>query len=365
MKPNRRDLLKRASTAAMIATVGLAGATTVGAHPHSRPAVDDDLPEYSRWLTLETGDLEFVSVDWETVGEYVEDELEDAQTEDDPELPAEFEADPMIAPVSEGMISTYFFVGLTLAPYGLGRLLDETTFGSTPHSVVLTDVAFVATGIDSDKIGEQLTQETEIEFIRQFEQTDDIGDYGVYMPVEDVADDDVLIAVGSEELIVADSMAVGASDDSMAILETVIGASDDEIDRASDESESFEWLLETGGHGDVTAGQYGDPAADEGFVDLAFEGLEDAEGIVSSLTIEDETTSTGDFAAIIDNPDEDALQERIGASGEDQSVTVDGDRVTGTATWREETVTGTQSLQFLILLDRTIQRSVAVLRPSP
>ncbi|MDJ1434597.1 hypothetical protein [Halostagnicola sp. A-GB9-2] len=347
MTSNRRDILERASATAVISTVGLAGATTVGAHPRPRPAVDDGLPEYSRWLTLDTGDLEFVSVDWETVGEYVEDELEQAQTEDDPELPAEFEADPMIAPVSEGMISMYFFIGLTLAPYGLGRLLDETTFESTPQDLVLTDATFVATGIDAAEIDAQLTQETGIEFIRQFERTDEIGEYDVYTSVEDVEEDDVMIAVGDEALVVADSMAVDASDDSMAILETAIGASDGEIDRATDESESFEWLVETGGHGDVTVGQHGDPVEDDVFVDLDFEGLEDAEGIVSSLTVEDETTSTGDFVAIIDNPDEDALEDFVGASGEDQSVSVDGDRVTATATWREETVTGTQSLQFL------------------
>lgn len=340
MSPNRRSVLRLAGATATAATVGFAGSTAVGAR-----STVDDLPPYSQWLTIDDGGLEFVAVDWATLEEYVEDELEQAQTEDEFDVPAAFEADPMIVPVSRALLSTYFFVGLTLAPYGLGRFLDDTEFESTPEELLLTDRVFIAVGeIDPEEIDAELTTESEIEFIMQFEQTDEVGDYDVYTTIED--DDQAAIAVDTDALVFADSEAVAESDDSIGILERAIDASTGDTPRASEEAETIEWTLETAGYGDVTAGQYGaavgddEQTDDDGFLDLTFEGLEDAEAVVSSLTVEDETTSTGEFAAVIDDPDETALENLLGASGEEQSVTVDEDRVTASATWYEDDLAG-------------------------
>ncbi|AGB37843.1 hypothetical protein [Natronococcus occultus] len=324
MTPTRRDVLKLAGTTTAIATVGTTGAATVARQ-------DDELPAYGRWLTLEDGALEFTYLDWAALEEFVADELEAA--EPDEEVPAEYEADPMIAPVSEGALGTYLYAGLDLAQYRLGRLLDDgETFESTVEELLRTPAAFVALGaIDPAEIDARLTAEPEAGFITQLERTDGIGAYDVYTPVDA---DDAAIAVDEDALVVATE-----SEDPIAALETIVDAADGETERAIEDSEPFSWVLESAGDGDAVVGQYGPEAGTEGLADFEFEELEDAEAIVSSLTVEDAETSTGEFAAVVDEPDEPALEALLGASGENQSVEVDGDRVTATATWREEAVT--------------------------
>ncbi|MFA9428329.1 hypothetical protein [Natronorubrum sp. A-ect3] len=335
MTVSRRKLLGLAGTAA-VATAGIAGCLTVDA----QDANDSDLPAYSRWLTIDDGGLEFAHVDWATLQEYVEGELEDEDF--DADVPAEFEADPMIAPVSEGLIQAYFFVGTSLAPYRLGQLLDDDAeLESTAEDLLLTTAAFIVTGaMVPDEIDEQITAEPELDFFRQMEQTDEIGGYDIYTPV--AVEDNAAIAVDSDTLVFVGGEEIQAGGDPLTVLETLIGASEGDIELATDESEALEWLVETAGHGDVTVGQYGarvgasaDSTEDEELIDLTFEGLDDADGIVSSLTVEDEETSTGDFAAIIDDPDEDALEALLGASADEQSIDVDENRVTATGTWRE------------------------------
>ncbi len=329
MTRSRREILTLAGTTA-IATVGTQGWVTVAA----QEAVDDELPAYSQWLTTDNGTLEYTHVDWAALEDFVAEELEEANP--DEEVPEEYQNDPMIVPASDGLLSAYFFVGLTLAQYRLGRLLDADMFESTVDDLLQTNETFVLTGMmESAEIDDRLTAEPVAEFIRQMELTDAIGGYDVYTPVED--EEETAIALNSNALVVAigDDEEDGANDP-LTILESTIDVAAGDIDRATDESETVEWLVGTAGDGDITVGQYGDTSNTETFRQPEFEGLEDAEGIVSSLTVEDEETLTGDFAAIIDSPDEAALDELLGASADDQSVSVDGDRVTATARWREE-----------------------------
>ncbi|WP_394739245.1 hypothetical protein [Natronococcus roseus] len=327
MTPDRRDVLKLAGVTAT-ATVGTASTVTVTAQEE-----DDELPDYSRWLPAEDALLEFAFLDWAALEEFVTDELEEADP--DEEVPPEYEADPMIAPVSEGALGTYFYVGLDLAQYRLGGLLDEAAFDSSVEGLLRTPEAFVALGaIDPGEIDARVTAEPEAEFIRQLERTGETGAYDVYTPVDA---DDAAIAVGEDALAVASE-----TDDPIGTLEAFVGAAEGDGARATDESEAFEWVLSSAGDGDAVVGQSGPEAGDEGVVDFDYEELEDAESVVSSLTVEDAETSTGEFAAVIDDPDEAALEALLGASGEDRSVDVDDDRVTATATWREEAVTGTR-----------------------
>jgi hypothetical protein len=326
MTPGRRDVLKLAGATA-VATVGTAGTVTATAQE------DDDRPDYSRWLALENASLEFAYLDWAALEEFVADELEEADP--DEEVPPEYEADPMVAPVSEGALGTYLYVGLDLARYRLGRLLDDEAFDSSVEELLRTPEAFVALGtIDPAEIDARVTAEPEAEFIRQLERTDGIGAYDVYTPVEG---DDAAIAVGEDALAVASE-----AEDPIATLETFVGTAEGDLARAADESEGFAWTLSNAGDGDAVVGQYGPETGDGGLVDFGYEELEDAESVVSSLTVEDAETSTGAFAAVVDDPDEAALEDLLGASGENQSVDVDGDWVTATATWREEAVTGTR-----------------------
>ncbi|SFB84475.1 hypothetical protein SAMN05444422_102352 [Halobiforma haloterrestris] len=340
MTPSRRDLLEFAGAmgVATVSAVGTAGVLASDVTAQEDGTDDtDDVPEYSRWLTLEDDALEFVSVDWTSVGDDLRAELEAGQP--DEEVPPEFEADPMVAPVSEALLSAYFYVGLDLARYRIGRILEEEAFDSTVEELLLTDRAFVATGdIDPDEVDARVTAEAEADFLRQLERTDEIGEYVVYTPVD--PGDDAAIAVGADAILASEARP--AIDDPADALETAIGAAAGEIDRATDDSETVAWLLENAGDGDVAVGRYGDPLDDsgDGLADVEFEydELEGAAGIVSSFTVEDEETATGDFAAVIDDPDEAALEATLGASGENRSLEVDGDRVTATATWREELV---------------------------
>ncbi|OIB58270.1 hypothetical protein [Natrialba sp. SSL1] len=348
--PTRRTVLEYTSVTATLATLALLGGSVAAQDGDEVGADDtdeadgetatDDGPAYSHWLPDDDPrELEFVAVDWATLDEYASDELEEAQPDD--EVPPEYEADPMIAPVSEGALSAYLFVGFDLAQFGIGRLLDDDEmFDSSVSTLLQTPDTYVVLGeIDPAEIDERLTAEPAAEFISQLERTDEIDGYEVYTPVEDTAG--TAIAVGDDALVVVDDEAV----DALAVLESTIGAAGGTADRAVDGSESFAWALETAGGGDVVVGQLGAPAesaaaADDAdpLVDFAYPALEGAETIVSSLTIEDEETSTGSFAAVIDDPDETELAGVLGASGTDQSVDVDENRVTATATWHEEDV---------------------------
>ncbi|WIV66649.1 hypothetical protein [Natrialbaceae archaeon AArc-T1-2] len=330
MSPRRRELLEIAGVTATAAAVGTTGWLTVA----TQEEVNGELPAYSRWLTLEET-LTFTYVDWESIGEDVEEELEDAADEADAEVPTEYEDDPMIAPVSEELISVYFFVGLDLAQYRLGRLLEDDAFESTVEELLRTDEALIASGaIVPEEIDDELTAEPPLEFIRQMERTAEIDTYDVYTPVD--ADVDAAFAVDSDAVVFVDGEDV--ADDPVAVLETTIGTAEGDGDRATDDSEAFAWLLETAGRGDVAVGQYGGPFDADELVHPAFEDVGDAEGIVASLTAEDEETSAGDFAAIVDDPDEDELEGVLGVAGPvlERSVDVDGDRVVATATWQEE-----------------------------
>ncbi|NGM68111.1 hypothetical protein G6M89_03630 [Natronolimnobius sp. AArcel1] len=342
MTSNRRDILEfvgATATATMVAS-GLAGCVGVEAQE------PDDMPAYTQWLALEDDGLEFVAVDWAALEGYVEDELAAVQPGAEEEtVPPEYEADPMIAPVSEGLLEAYFFVGFDLAQYGLGRLLEVDAFESTVAELLLTDDALVATGeMDRDELDSQLTGEPALEFIQEFEQTDEIGEYDVYETVttDDDADDNAAIGVADDALVVVPGEEITASsDDPTTALEATIAVGADDADRAVDDSEAVAWLVEAAGDGDVAVGQYGDrmdAGDDEGLVNLAFEafdGLADADGVVSSLSVEDMETSTGDFAALIDDPDEDSLEEILGASADERSIDIEGDRVTATGTWTE------------------------------
>ena len=346
MGPNRRALLKFAGATATLATLGTAGYVALDVQEANAEEANDEgvieeggnddgeatdeLPTYTQWLALDDG-LEFTAVDWVALQEYVEEELQHAAQ--DEEVPEEFAADPMIALPSEGLLTVYFYVAFTLAPYRLGRLLEEGALATSVEELLLANDVFVATGtVETEELDERLTADPGNGFFRQLERTAEVDEYEVYTPVDE--DDDIAIAVSSDAIVIASGDGAGdvaAVDDPISPLETVIAAAAGDVDRATDDSEALAWLVETAGDGDVTVGQYGERVD----ADDEFPALENAEGLVSSLSVVDEETSDGDFAAIVDEPDAAALEGVLGASADEQSVTVDGNRVSATATWRE------------------------------
>ncbi|WP_343195783.1 hypothetical protein [Halovivax sp.] len=332
----RRDVLRSAGLTTV--AIGLvptgaaaADARTVGG---GRIEGDEHLPGYERWLALEEGALAFDYVDWAALEAFVATELEEAQPGE--EVPAEFAADPMIAPVSEGLIAAYFFVGLELARFGLGRLLDDDgPFASEVEELVQVGDAFVVTGaIDREELDAELTAEAVADFQTQLERTGERGGFDLYESLE--GEDEAAIAVGDDAIAVVDGAELEADVDPTAIVERTVDVAAGDVARATDESEAVAWLLESAGDGDVAVGQYGGPFDPEELRHPALEAIADAEGYVSSFTVEDEETLRGDFAAILPGADEDELAELVGASAAERTIDVDGDRVTATGEWREE-----------------------------
>ncbi|MDQ2050464.1 hypothetical protein RBH26_08185 [Natronolimnohabitans sp. A-GB9] len=336
MTPSRRDVLALVG-ATTAATAGVAGSATISAQEDT-----DDLPAYSQWLTIEDGGLEFVVLDWADLEDEAQRELEEAGP--DEAVPAEYEADPMVAPVSNGMLAAYFTVGLDLAQYRLGRLVDEAAFESTVEELLLVNDVLIVTGaIDPAEIDDELTAEPAADFLRQMERTDEIGDYDVYTPIDEAAD--AVIAVSSDAIVFVDSDALEDDTDPMARLETTIAVTAGDVDRATEVSDVVAWLVETAGDGDAVVGQYGDRIvadANGGVTDVRFEGFEDADGVITSFTAEDAETGTGEFAAIVDDPDEDELEALLGSSADERSVDIDENRVTAAGTWREVNGTVTE-----------------------
>lgn len=337
---DRRDVLR---SAGLVAAITLAPTSTTAAGSRQTGvrhgdggwlARDDSLPGYERWLALDDGALAFDYVDWAALEEFVAGELEEADP--DEEVPAEYANDPMIAPVSEGLIAAYFFVGLDLARFGLGRLLDpDSPFTSEVEELLQVEDAFVATGaIDREELDGELTAEPIAEFIVQMERTGDRAGFDVYEPVAD--EDGTAIAISDGAIAVVDTETADGDADPVALLERTVDLATGDAARATDESEAVAWLLETAGDGDAAVSQYGGPFEADELAHPAIEPLADTEGYLSSFTVVDEETLRGDFAAILPGADEDELERIVGASADDRTLDVDGDRVTATGEWREE-----------------------------
>ncbi|WP_290811290.1 hypothetical protein, partial [Halovivax sp.] len=274
----RRDVLRSAglttTAIALVPTsVATADARTVGG---GRIEGDEHLPGYERWLALEEGALAFDYVDWAALEEFVATELEEAEPGE--EVPAEFAADPMIAPVSEGLISAYFFVGLELARFGLGRLLDDDgPFTSEVEELVQVGDAFVVTGvIDREELDAELTAEPVADFQTQLERTGEQGEFDVYESVE--GENETAIALGDDAIAVVDGAEPETDVEPTAIIERTVDVAAGDVARATDESEGVAWLLEAAGDGDVAVGQYGGPFEADELRHPALEALADAEG---------------------------------------------------------------------------------------
>lgn len=327
----RRNVLRAGGLTAVI-SLGLTGAPTVSVRTvgEARAAGDEARPEYERWLALDEGALAFDYVDWATLEPFVATELEEADP--DEEVPDEYTTDPMIAPVSEGLISAYFFVGINLAQFGLGRLLDaDGPFESTVEELLEVDDAFVVTGaITREEIDAELTAEPIADFMTQLERTDERDGFDVYESL----DNEAAVAVGDDAIVVVDGTEV--EDDSMAVLEETIDVAAGDVPRATDDSEAVAWLLEAAGNGDVAVGEFGGPFDVDELRHPSLAPLANADGYVSSFTVEDEETLRGDFAAILPDADADELEGIVGDSADERTIDVDQERVTATGEWREE-----------------------------
>ncbi|WP_408957841.1 hypothetical protein [Natrinema sp. 74] len=349
---DRRTTLKMAGVSIATGAAGCLGSGGESGNGNGDGS-DTDYPSYHRWLTTDdSGAAGYIYVGWSAFEE-TETGTENESTGGD--SGALTTTDPMLGLPMSGAVAVALVVGFGLGSYGLDGLISsggsDTDSTESQHSsieaVLSTNEAIVLLGdIDTAAVTETLTAEPEgFSISKQYEQTDEIGDYGVYTPVEDAGSD--AIAVGESALVFP---ANGDVDDPVGTIRTPIDAAAGDATRATDEITEFGWLVSTAGRGDFVFGGYGDefePESDSG--DGGSDGgnesqaefgteypeLEGVDGGVGSLTLdENDTGATGKFAAIVGDGDASALEESLGSSAAESSVEIEDGRVTASATWR-------------------------------
>ncbi|SDR11496.1 hypothetical protein [Natronobacterium texcoconense] len=345
MKLDRRSMLRLAGGTAAATMAGTAGCLdTVGLG-------NTGTATYSSWLAAgDTDDETFYAyVDWAAFEQF--DDLEPESNPEEDEIDDEAVADrddPMLAAPLLGVVVVSFGASFTLMGTGLTDLVavdDESAFETSVDDVLLTDEVVVLTGdVDTDEIDETLVEppESEWDVKTEYEQTTTIDGFSVYEPTDEDGfgmgfSEDETVAVGNDALLFANG-----SDDAEAIdqLRNAIGAHAGDEQRQREVNEDIEWLLTEAGSGHVAIGSYGNPDTDDDLeADEELEELDGARGFTASLTIEGPSKSTGEFAAIFDDLDEDVeatLETEVGSTAASVEYEVDGDRIVSTATWEED-----------------------------
>lgn len=338
---SRRRLLQTSGAVAATAVAGCSGLSGNGGDDGNGGG---GLPDYEQYLSVSDDEVFFAYADFEGLEEFEDGEESsgDGDMEDIDE--------PLLAAPLGGIFLLALSAGFTLAPAGLGGLLEmqgESDLESEGNQVLLVNGTTVVVGdLDTDEIGSTLTEEPADDnfFGVQYEESGEIGDYTVYTPVEG---DNSVFAVGDSELLAAQERSG---------LQSVVDAINGD-GRATDEFDEFEWLLETAGDGLVAFGGYGpdgfegpegsgsgdgsgggetpDPEQELGEVG-------DANGLVSSLSFTDSSVDAV-LAASFDDLD-DSQQENIESEFESDrtevSLTFDGGRLTAEATYEQEAIQG-------------------------
>lgn len=203
-------------------------------------------------------------------------------------------------------------------------------------TLVLVDDVYVFVGdVDADEIATALTEPGD-RSETAFERTDGIGPFDVYRPVESDSGPDQTFAVGPDAIVFSsvDETADADADSSARVtraVETRVGARERAIDRIDD----LEWVIETGGTGQIVFGTYGE-ASDDSDAEPSDDAGSDFAG---SLTFEGETGATGEYAAAFEGSvptdGRDELGAAFGATADDSSLEIDDDRLTASATWAD------------------------------
>lgn len=351
---DRREVLKLTGA---VATVGTAGCLEIlaSASEEQPPAYRDHI------VTDEDGWVGFGYVDW--------DELTSISGAgaDEREYTIELDAaEVMHGYPLEGVLALIDRLTVELAGSGLDDLLrpypvleginadtpareESTSFDSTVDAVMTVNESLLVRGsIDVEEIAAHVTESVEGDTVRrEYERSGERNGYDVFVPVESDP------SLGTPALAVGEEVILAAGDESgieagSSALETIT----DDGDRAVEEIDAFEWLLDHAGAGQVIFGGYGestsfppDPSEHWGNVDPiaeSFTQFVDAKGAVGSLTFENDATTSAELAIdyqydTIDDSYAAALRGRLASSASDRSIEVDAEdhRVRATATWTD------------------------------
>jgi len=222
---------------------------------------------------------------------------------------------------------------LGLAVSGLGYLVDPEQSDRGIEELFTSDSVAVGRGkIDLDRAEETLRSGSDgpIGDI-PFEETGSVGEFTLYEPTDDETLDGVT-AISESAVLVADT-----GEEIRRVVEAMQG----ERAREIEETETFEWLLETAGDGHVAGGwmgpvdlenvYFGNPA-DRPVDDL----IRSEDDVLGSVTFDaDNSEVTADLA--VQRPLDDAttgrFESRFGSESEDRSMTSEDGQVTASGTY--------------------------------
>jgi len=253
-----------------------------------------------------------------------------------PDLPAADEVDePLLAlPLRTGG-ALIAVSGLSLVVAGLGYLIDLEAPADGVTELFLANGTTIGTGeIDVARADDALRRGREGAFGDiAHEVVDEAGEFTIYEPTSDA---DAAVALSDAAVVVSD-----ARSNVRTAIETWRG----DRSRAVDDDETFEWVSNTAGSGDLLVGWVGPVELADYYwgsenPDPATDVVTQQASVLSSLTFAPESKEVRtDLALQSDDVpalSQSQLETQFELSGDRSSITIDGDRVSATTTFTED-----------------------------
>lgn len=225
---------------------------------------------------------------------------------------------------------------LGIAVSGLGYLVDPEQPDRGIEELFTADTVAVGRGeIDLDEAAETLQSGSDGPIGEiPFEESGSVGAFTLYEPTDDETLDGVT-AISETAVLVVDTR-----EEVRRVVETTQGDRDREIE----ETETFEWLLETAGDGHVAGGWMGPiDLADVYFGDPADRPVDDLlrsdDNVLASVTFDaDDGEVTADLAAQrpLDDATAGRFESRFGSESADHTVSIEDEQVTASGTYSED-----------------------------
>ncbi|MFD1588426.1 hypothetical protein ACFR9U_15695 [Halorientalis brevis] len=223
---------------------------------------------------------------------------------------------------------------ISFAASGLTYLIDAAQPTQGVTELFRVNDTVVGTGdIDVTKADESL-RAGGTDFLGEirFEVVTDGDEYTLYEPKPDVSQ---FVAVSESSVVLSESR---------TNVETVIDTGQGDHDRAVEQQNTVEWLVDTAGTGDVVVGWLG-PADLDGYywrssdADPPTAVVSQRDDVCSSVTFSPEDKRiTADLALRSDTVSQSTtgrLKTQLGIAGADASLSTDGDRLSATSTYAD------------------------------
>ncbi|WP_181686979.1 hypothetical protein [Halorhabdus salina] len=329
----RRELLVFGATAA---GVGIAGCAERG---ESDSTHADWIPA-TQGTTL-TGYVDFTLSEDESAINPLLPLVVPSDEDDTTRVPDFPDADEIADPLLQVPIRTggqIIFTGLlTFGIVGLGYLYDPAQPNQGVTELFVADNAIVGLGdVDTTRVDETLRSGGDGPFATiEFQRLGESEEYTLYEPVND---DGSVVAVSGGAIVMSEN-----ADRTRA----AIAAHRGETPRAVDENDTLAWLFETAGSGHLVIGWAGSVDFESYFWEAENAGPSPAfitatDDVMSSLTFRpDAAEITGEMA--IQKPEvtdetRDTIENQLGATGEDRSLSFEGNRVSVSSTFAQDAV---------------------------